>query len=306
MPGENYPGKLWMQCVTTSADGSTFESDGVARITRPSGGGPPPTGFFIIELTEAVDPEKVRVVFDSADHFDNNTRAISVGHLWEWLDNKTIAMLQIGLAIIDSTPTDPRPENLQGQVDGWGVIPSCGAPYCANFAAGAPIDFSGPFLDSGRPSPRRGVQIESDAAGPDVVIQVQGITPSGKPVIEAIPFPGASLHVAGSYAYETIQKVTSNIDPGRTISVQWGPTFELSAFPGFQSADPAAPEVVVLGVDGVEEAPVSFFRDELSITPTTPPDGAKRYTVRIEAVPKGITGGPSDGRWSLNITRLHF
>lgn len=298
MSGENYPGKLWMQCVTTSPDASTFESDGVTAIDHIPGS----PGFYFVHLAHAVDPDKVRIAFDAINPALVPANTLALQCLWSLMpDRQTIVVLWIG---VGQNGDQPNP-GLFTAADTWGAIAACGVPLCPAFGAGAPIDYAGPFNTS--TLPRRGVQFSRLAPGPQIVFTVDGrsVVPYASPIVETVTMLPVDLVARGVFAYETIARVRSDVDPTAPIQMERGPAFELTQSPTIPTP-PGEPAGLVLAVDGTPEAWLSVSPSDRSIVPTTAPDGLHGYAVRTIGAALGLDGGPFDCLWSMNITRLQF
>lgn len=291
MPGENYPGKLWMQVVTTALNASTFNSDGISAIEH----NPDPLspGEYVVHLEEAIDPALVLIRVSLSE-------APGPTPFWQIVDNQTIK--------IKTYRNGASSKITSTRVDGWGPIPASGVNYCAQFPAGAAINFAGPFNAGGNPSPRRAPRIVCGAGSVATDFTVEGTAVSGpSPLQTVVTSPGGVATVELPTCFETITRFASNHDPQGTTDLQTGNGFELTGAPVVPG--PGEPESLVLAVDGIEEAPASVNFPTWTIVPTTAPDGTHRYTVRLRTTQDSAnTDGvlAADQLFQLQITRLAF
>lgn len=279
MPGENYPGKLWMQAVTTADDASTYNTDGI-QIERIA------AGNYKLTLDDAIDINKVRI---TAGLVDKLGQAL-VGQV-PLQPNNILA-----LGVIVETPTGIA------RFDTHPALVAAGAAYHAQYAAGAPIMDLGPFTLLN--SPFRTAQIVRGVGSVAATFTIKGKNPAGAvgTVVQLLP-AGAATHQISGPAWSDITEFSSDIDPGGTTDLQAGIGFEVSGPPG------SGTDAIVLAVDGVIEAPATApTADTLAIVPTTAPDGTKLFTVRLisSAAASGASYAQQDAKFWVEITRLHF
>lgn len=144
-----------------------------------------------------------------------------------------------------------------------------GTNIVGQYAAGAPIaDAVGPFVTE---FPHRTVQIARGGAGVPTVYTVTGVDPFNVAQVETINSNGAAT-VQGTKAWGDITEFSSDVDPTVTTDLQTGK--------GFAVANPYVLLSLVLGVDGVTEAPATTDPTSGTVVPTTAPNGTKVFTAR--------------------------
>lgn len=155
-------------------------------------------------------------------------------------------------------------------------IPSApGVALLAPIAAGAPLNNNGPFAVV---RPARVVRITLGVGGANpVVYTITGYDVFGDPITQQITATGPGTY-EGTKAIDTIQNVSSDVNPGGTTTVATGVGFSFGPWTGLDSITDD------VGVDGVLENLDSFDEATATVVPSTAPDGTHVYTIRFACV----------------------
>jgi hypothetical protein len=150
-----------------------------------------------------------------------------------------------------------------------------GVSLLAPIAAGAPLNNNGPFAVV-RPARVARITLGVGGANP-VVYTVTGFDVFGETITEQITATGPGTY-EGLKAFDTVQNVSSDVNPGGTTTIATGIGFSFGPWTGLDSITDD------VGVDGVLENLDSFDEATATVVPSTVPDGMHVYTIRFTCV----------------------